>query len=111
MKAMTIAEIARALEMWRGRREELDAQLDALRAVLNPTPENPLCDAIEEVFMAYTVSLSKLIGDADDWLIWYWQERQMGRNPSYVIPAAGAAPIHVGRNLRTLARVITRGRQ
>ena len=106
-----LGKIARSLEKWRGRREELDAQLDALRAVLNPTPGNPLCDAIEEIFMAYTVVLSELIGDTDEWLIWYWQERQMGRNPSYVIPAAGAEPIHVGRNLRTLARVIKGGRQ
>lgn len=35
---MKINKIACRLEVWRGRREELDAQLDALRAILNPSP-------------------------------------------------------------------------
>lgn len=104
-------EIACALEMWRGRREELDDQLDALRAVLNPTPENPLCDAIEEVWIGYTVTLSQIIGDTGEWLQWYWLECQMGNKPGEVIPAEGAAPILCGRDLRDLVRVITWGRE
>lgn len=103
---MTPAEIACMLEVWRSRREALDAQLDALRAVLNPTPENPLFDAIEEVFMGYTVTTSQIVGDKAEWLCWYWQERQMGKHPGEVVLATGAAPIRVDRDLRTLARVI-----
>ena len=103
---MKINKIACRLEVWRGRREELDAQLDALRAVLNPSPENPLFDAIDEIFTGYTVTTSQIIGDEGGWLLWYWQDRQMGRNPGDAILEEGAAPIRVDRDLRTLAKVI-----
>lgn len=103
---MKINEIACTLEMWRGRREELDAQLDALRAVLNPSPENPLFDAIEEIFTGYTVATAQLIGDEAEWLFWYWQEREMGKHPGEVVLKAGSEPIRVDRDLRTLAKVI-----
>lgn len=104
-------EIACSLEMWRGRREALDAQLDALDAVLKTTPENPLREAIEGIWMGYTVAMSQLIGDKAEWLQWYWLERQMGNKPGDVHPAEGAAKITVTRDVLTLANVIAWGQQ
>lgn len=104
---MTPAEITALLEVWRSRREALDAQLDALRAVINPTPENPLADAIEEIWNGYTVTIGRLIGDKADWLEWYWIDRQMGNHPGDVTLATETDAVRVDRDLRTLARVIT----
>jgi len=108
---MKINEIACMLEAWRGRREELDAQLDALSALTKAAPECPLFEAIEDVWSAYTVSLGELIGDDAEWLQWYWLECDMGNKPREVTPEEGAAPIVCDRALMSIARVIAWGKK
>lgn len=107
---MQINEIACTLEAWRGRREALDAQLDALSLLTMAAPECPLYSAIEDIWMAYTVSISQNVGDKAEWLQWYWLERDMGSKPGEVTVSDqdGAETIVVGKNIRSLAEVIAR---
>jgi hypothetical protein len=108
---MTIDELACRLEVWRGRREALDEVLNLLDAATGGTPESPLRDAINEIWMGYTCAQAQLIGDKGEWLFWYCEERAMGHRPGDVFPAEGAAKITVTRDLRTLASVILWGRE
>jgi hypothetical protein len=110
-EGMRSTEIACRLECWRGRREELDAQLDSLRALTMAAPECPLFEAVEDVWEAYTASLRELVGDDAEWLNWYWLECDMGNKPKEVVPGEGAAPIFCDRNLMNLARVIAWGKK
>lgn len=103
---MKVNEIACMLETWRGRREALDTPINVLREALGMPPESPLCEAIDDVFDAYTLLLSARIGDTQDWLGWYQHECQMGNHPMEVIPFEGAQPILIDRDLRKLAELI-----
>lgn len=106
MSAHPFEDTVQALEMWRGRRKALDAQLDALRAVLNISPESPLLDAIEDIWDAYTRELGYGIGDTGEWLAWYQFDCLMGDHPLSAIPKEGAPEILCDSDLRNLARVI-----
>lgn len=107
---MHINEIACMLEAWRGRREALDAQLDALSLLTMAAPECPLFSAIEDIWMAYTVSVSQIVGDKAEWLQWYWLERDMGNKPGEVTVSGqnGIEAIVVDKDIRSLAEVIAR---
>ncbi len=102
--AMPIDEIVRRLEAWADRQRKLQAQYQALQALTNADCECALLAPVWSVWTAYTVAVSELIGDDNEWLQWYELECDMGRHPKEVT-STGGKTIKV-RTLRQLARVI-----
>lgn len=102
---MSIDQIVKRLEAWKKRQEELTAQYNALHALTGAMPDSALLRPVFDVWDAYTVAVSELVGDKDEWLQWYELECDMGRKPKEVTNLGGDVTIRV-RTLRQLARVI-----
>lgn len=101
---MSIDEIVIRLEAWAKRQRKLQAQYEALQALTGAGPDCALLEPVWSVWSAYTVAVSELVGDKNEWLQWYETECDMGRKPKEVV-SWGGRTIKV-RTLRQLARVI-----
>jgi hypothetical protein len=102
---MPIDEIVIRLEAWAKRREALHAQYKELEALTGAHCECELLKPVWSIWGAYTVAVSELVGDQNEWLQWYELECDMGRKPKEVT-SLGGKTVKV-RTLRQLARVIT----
>lgn len=102
--AMPIDEIVKRLEAWAARQRELHAQYAALHALTGAEADCPLMRPVWSVWTAYTVAVSEIVGDDNEWLQWYELECDMGRRPK-TVTSTGGKTIKV-RTLRQLARVI-----
>lgn len=100
---MSIDEIVKRLQAWADRQRKLQAQYEALRALTGADPDCALLAPVWSVWSAYTVAVSELVGDKEEWLQWYETECDMGRKPKEVV-SWGGRTIKV-RTLRQLARV------
>ncbi len=94
------------LTAWARRQRELTAQMEALFAVTGGS-DGPLYCAVWGAWNDYTSTLSRLIGDHEDWLAWYESENRMGLNGLEAAPAGGK-PRKV-RTLNQLAKLIEEG--
>ena len=101
---MQLDDIVKRLEAWAMRQRELTVQYEALRALTNAGSDCALLKPVWSVWGAYTVAVSELVGDTNEWLQWYELECDMGRKPMEVT-SLGGKTIKV-RTLRQLARVI-----
>jgi hypothetical protein len=101
---MPIDQIVLRLEAWADRQRKLTAQYEALKALTGADCECELLKPVWSVWSAYTVAVSELVGDNNEWLQWYELECDMGRRPREVT-SLGGKTIKV-RTLRQLARVI-----
>jgi hypothetical protein len=103
-KAQRIKDIIPQLERWAAHKGELDRQFEALRALMGCGVEAPLPDAVWRLWDSYTDTVSKLVGDTDDWLPWYSMENAMGAKGLEVQSLGGRSKKI--RTLRDLAAVI-----
>lgn len=103
---MPIKEIVLRLGHWKARIKKLEAQIDAFADMTGARSDSPFLDNIYGMIDAYTASVSELIGDKWDWLSWYRNECEMGRNP--LVSALSGQEIKV-KTLRQLARAIQNG--
>lgn len=101
---MTFDQTLTRLEVWQKRQKELTKQYEKLRAMTGAMPDCELLRPIFDIWMGYTVAVSELIGDKDEWLQWYEFECDMGRKPMAVTMPNGVS-IKV-KNIKQLARVI-----
>lgn len=101
---MPIDEIVKRLEAWADRGRKLHAKFDALHALTGADYDSALLAPVWSVWSAYSVAVSELVGDKNEWLQWYEMECDMGRNPKEVT-SIGGKTIKV-RTVRHLARVI-----
>jgi hypothetical protein len=101
---MPLDEMVLRLEAWADRQRKLTAQYEALQALTGADVECALLAPVWPIWTAYTVAVSELVGDENEWLQWYELECEMGRRPTEVTSTAGKK-ITV-RTLRQLARVI-----
>lgn len=104
---MDVDEIVRRLEPWAQRRAELHTQLEAFRKLTGAMPDCDLLRPIHEVWTAYIVAISEIVGDENEWLQWFEYECEMGRNAMGVTTAKGKT-MKV-RTLRQFARLIAHG--
>jgi len=102
---MSIDEIVKRLEAWKQRHDAMMEQYEALRTLTDAPPECRMFRPVFDVWMAYTVAVSEIVGDKDEWLQWYELECDMGRNPKEAHSDAGTV-VRV-KTLRQLARVIS----
>ena len=65
----------------------------------------PLPAAVEALAGGYTKAASKIVGDEDDWLEYFWIDCAFGANPLGVKPEPGAAEIKID-GPEAIARVI-----
>ena len=96
------------LTAWANLQRELTAQMEALFAITGNS-NGPMFLAVWRAWNQYTSTLSRLIGDHDDWLSWYESENRMGLNGLEAAPAGGK-PVKV-RTLHQLARLIEKVQQ
>lgn len=75
------ADALTVLERWQERMQEIEAQMDALGALLQHAPEAPLPNAVGALMSAYTHNVSRLIGCSDEWLTAWWLEHSFGERP------------------------------
>jgi hypothetical protein len=94
------------LTAWANRQRDLTAQMEALFAITGGS-DGPLYRAVWRAWNDYTSTLSRLIGDADDWLTWYEAENRMGANGLEAAPDGGK--MRKIRTLHQLARLIEAG--
>lgn len=103
MSKERINDVQQRLIHWAARQEALQAQYEAFQALTGADCESPLWAAVWNVWAAYSVAVSEIVGDKAEWLQWYEYECQMGANPMEV--KIGDKTIKV-RTLRQLATVI-----
>lgn len=101
---MSIDAIVVRLEAWKQRHDALYTQLDALMSVLMADPGSPLLDAIYRVADADTKLVSELVGDTDEWLVWFEHECDLGRKPMKASPPGGK--LRMVRTVKQLATLI-----
>ncbi|MDY0071860.1 MAG: hypothetical protein RBR77_04340 [Thauera sp.] len=78
---MTRDELITLLKKWQDTHTRLEAQMDALTAVVHMAPESPLFEAVWAAWDGYTDMLARTVGDGGDWLAYYCWECRMGENP------------------------------
>ncbi len=105
---MTTDEIVKRLEAWKRRHTALMEQYDALHRLTGAMSDCDLLLPVFDIWSAYTVAVSELVGDREEWLQWYELECDMGRRPKEVTNLGGDVTIRV-KTLRQLARVIRWG--
>lgn len=104
---MTAAEIVKRLEPWAARHKAMMWQYKLFRETTGAMPDCNLWRPIFDLWTAYTVAVSEIVGDKDEWLQWYELECDMGARPKEVESLSGIK-IRV-RTLHQLARVIMWG--
>ena len=102
-RAARINEVQEHLIRWAAHQKALTTQYEALQNLTGADCESPLLTAVFAVWAAYTVAVSEIVGDRNDFLQWYEYECQMGANPMEV--TIGDKTIKV-RTIRQLATVI-----
>lgn len=101
---MEIEEINERLKHWKRRHNELMDAYGDLNKLTSAMPDCKLLRPVFDVWTAYTVAISELIGDRNEWLQWYEFECDMGNRPKTVVFVNGRE-LEV-KTLRHLARVI-----
>lgn len=101
---MGIDQIEERLRHWKRRHGEMMAAYDALYRLTGCSPESQLSTALFDVWTAYTVAISEIVGDHDEWLQWFQSECDMGKRPKTMRFADGREL--TVKTLRHLARVI-----
>ena len=101
---MDIDQIVTRLEAWAKRQAQFAGQLENFRALTGAMPDCALLLPMYDVWSAYTVAVSELVGDNNEWLSWFELECEMGRRPM-TVKSLGGKEVKV-RTLRQLARVI-----
>ena len=101
---MKITEIESRLKVWQKRHDELMVAYDAFYDLTGASIGCKLLNPIFNLLDAYTASVSEIVGDKDEWLIWYANECAMGKRPGiYVTPAGRKIEVDT---LKQLSRVI-----
>lgn len=103
---MKIDRMVLRLEAWAKRHKALSTQSDALHALTRADADCALMEPVWDVWRAYTVAVSELIGDTNEWLQWYQEECNMGKTPKVVRLSGRTIKV---RTLRQLATVIRDG--
>lgn len=101
---MDINKIEERLRHWKRRHGEMMAAYNALYRLTGCAPESQLSNSLFDIWNSYTVAISEIVGDRDEWLQWYQNECDMGKKPMSMTFANGRK-LKV-KTLRHIARVI-----
>lgn len=101
---MDAKQITKRLKLWKRRHAKLMSVYNAMSQLTGADRYSTLFELIFDLWTAYTVATSELIGDKEEWLQWYEIDCDMGRAPRMVVLLDGRE-IEV-KTLRQLAMVI-----
>lgn len=104
---MDAEQITKRLKCWKRRHAELMSVYNAMSQLTGADRYSTLFEPIFDLWTAYTVATSELIGDKEEWLQWYEIECEMGKTPLMAI-FSGRGAIKV-KTLRQLATLIAQG--
>jgi hypothetical protein len=94
----TPEQIGAALHAWKHTIEQADQRMQPAIDALGLPPESPPWVAVQELQTSLTVMTAAYVGDRDNWLEWFWVEKDMGCNAM----EAGTSDDNV-RPIKTLA--------
>jgi hypothetical protein len=92
---MTKEEKLDRLNRWVEDHSRMDAQMQALKAVVGMLAGSPLFHAVWDMFDSYTEAVAANVGDTQKWLDWYLWENDMGKKWLKVRTGPDTEPIIV----------------
>lgn len=69
------------LDDWQEEHDAIERVMTDIEAVFGLDPGCPLNNAVWSLFEAYTETLAVEIGDMGGWMLYYWRECRMGKQP------------------------------
>lgn len=81
---LPLSERLDLLHAWKNSWEHIRVNERALDVVIRFS-ESRFMEDINRMFILYTDTLGKIIGDTKQWMKWYWEECDMGNEPKQVI--------------------------
>ena len=100
---MNLPEKLEYLNQWQSCYEKSEAHYQKIKEIFSASPESLNACKIWEGFRAYTKAIAKIVGDKDEWLLWYWLENDMGKEG---MKAENRNVIEPIRNLSQLLELI-----
>lgn len=88
---MGVEQITKRLKCWKRRHAELMSVYNAMSQLTGADRYSTLFELIFDLWTAYTVATSELIGDKEEWLQWYEIDCDMGRAPADALHIATLA--------------------
>ncbi len=82
-----------ALKRWADAMELGSKHYSEMSKVLGLDPDGPTCTVFYELQNSLTLATAELVGDAENWLDWYWMENDMGRKGYPAGPVGATRPI------------------
>ena len=104
---MKLKEIKTEITRWIAVMRDINSVVDSITGYTCADPESPMMRPICETMSAYTNAVSRIIGDDSEFLIWYWLECDMGREP-HAARVSGDADFTMIKTPSDLARIIYR---
>ena len=92
---MTREEKLARINRWVEDHSRMEAQMQALKAVVGMLSGCPLFHAVWDMFDSYTEAVAANVGDTQKWLDWYAWENDMGKKGLGASPNADTEPIVV----------------
>ena len=101
---MELSQIEKRLKQWKSMHDGFIGAYTTMHKLTGAMPDCELLSPAFDLWDAYTVAVSELVGDYGDWLHWYEFECGLGETPRMVVLTDGRE-IKV-KTLRDLANVI-----
>lgn len=102
---MNQKEIETRLTAWQKRYWAMMEQFESLQKLTGCDYDCALLKPMMDVWSAYTVAVSELVGDTCEWLDYYQWECDMGNKPQNVRIKPGDPYVKIG-TIKQLAKVI-----
>lgn len=103
---LDVTQTTKAITAWRDRIQAVDAPLSALYAITGGDHGSPLGETIESALESYTVAVSHMIGDRDEWLTYYRFECDLGKRPRKAGAPENGVPMRALKTPHDVAELI-----
>ena len=105
---MKLKEIKVEITRWIAVMHDINEVVDSITGYTGADLDSPMMRPICEMMSAYTKAVSVTIGDQDDFLMWYWLDCDMGKEP-HKARLAGWSEFRMIKTPSDLARLIYDG--
>lgn len=103
---MNLEEIKAALKTWSQTISESESQIHALRKLLCSSAGSHLIRSVYCLQIEYTHATSVLVQDEDDWLKWFWLDRDLGRKENNMVTLGNGEDVRYVKTTDDLAQLI-----
>ena len=103
---LDVTTTTKAITAWRDQIQAVDASLSALYAITGGDYGSPLGESIASALRSYTVAVSYMIGDQDEWLAYYRFDCEFGKRPREVGAPERGIPMRALKTPRDVAKLI-----